>query len=314
MFQRVKELLDGGTRFLVTTHIDPDGDAVGCAFATAFALTGLGKDATVYMRDSVPYRYQFLPAPPNVVHEIPDGPFDAVFAVDCGNFHRVGDGYERIGQMGPIVNIDHHDTNEAFGQINILDARASSTAELLYMIIKALDVTFNYAIAVNLYTGVFTDTGSFRYDNTNARAFAICQDMTNYGVVPSMVATEIYESHPKERFLLWCQVLATLETYNGDKVALVAVTRDMFEHTGTSRECADGFVETLKEMKGLEVAALLREVGEHRYKISMRSKGSIDVASVGRVFGGGGHRKAAGCVIEGAMDEVKKKLVEALNT
>jgi phosphoesterase RecJ-like protein len=314
VFQKIKETIEGGRRFLVTTHVDPDGDALGSAFAMAFALTGLGKDAAVYLRDRVPYRYRFLPKPAALFHEVSeeDG-YDGVIVVDCGSLSRVGNGLESLKRRGSLINVDHHVANEAFGQINILDERASSAAEILYLILKSLGVRFTFEIAVNLYTAILTDTGSFRYESTTKRAFSICEEMTEFGVIPASVAGEVYESHPKERYRLLCLVLATLETFSGDRIAVATVTKEMFDETGTNREYTEGFVEQIKEIGSVRVACLMRELGDGKYKISMRSKGSIDVAAVARTFGGGGHRNAAGCVLEGDMGAVKSKLVGAFS-
>ena len=312
MFQRIKETLANGKEFMVTSHIDPDGDAIGSAFALSLGLKQLGKETVVYLKDRVPYRYEFLPQPTSLVHEIPAKRFDAIFAVDCGDFFRIGDGYEKLKEKGPIINIDHHETNEAFGFLNIIDERASSTAEIIYAILKALDVRMDFDIAVNLYTGILTDTGSFRYNSTNSKAFIICEEMTHFGVVPSYVAEKVYESHPKERFLLLCGALTTLETHYDNRLAIMYITDELFRQTGGSREHAEGFVEFLKEMRGVEVAIVARQIGENRYKISMRSKGKVDVASVASRFGGGGHKNAAGCTIEGSTDQVTKILIEAI--
>ena len=312
MFQRIKEIVANGKEFMVTSHIDPDGDAIGSAFALSFALKTVGKESVVYLKDKVPYRYEFLPRPESLVHEIPARRFDAIFAVDCGDFFRIGDGYEKLKDKGLIINIDHHDTNEAFGFLNIIDERASSTAEIIYGILKAFDIPMDFEIAVNIYTAILTDTGSFRYNSTNSKAFIICEEMTHFGVTPSYVAEKVYESHPKERFLLLCGALATLETYHDNRLAIMYITDELFRQTGGSREHAEGFVEFLKEMRGIEVAIVARQIGESRYKISMRSKGNIDVASVASRFGGGGHKNAAGCTIEGSADQVKKMLIEAV--
>jgi|WetSurMetagenome_2_1015567.scaffolds.fasta_scaffold82289_3 bifunctional oligoribonuclease and PAP phosphatase NrnA len=313
MFQKIKEAVDRGRRFLVATHIDPDGDAIGSAFALCFALRSLGKDAAVYMRDGIPYRYAFLPKPEPMIREIPKNGYDTVLIVDCGDLARVGDGHETLNHLGYLINIDHHDTNDAFGQINIVDERASSSAELLYLILKALGVTFSYEIAISLYTAVLTDTGSFRYDSTTQRAFSICEEMTGFGVVPSRVAGEVYESHPKERYLLLCRVLGTLEFFSNDRIATAYVTRDMFATTGTNREHTEGFVEYIKEIRGIEVACVIRELDNGKFKVSMRSKGNVDVALTAQKFGGGGHQKAAGCTIEGDISDVKNKLTGALS-
>jgi bifunctional oligoribonuclease and PAP phosphatase NrnA len=312
MFQRIKEILASGKEFMVTSHIDPDGDAIGSAFALSLALKKLGKETVVYLKDKVPYRYEFLPRPENLVHEIPAKRFDAIFAVDCGDFFRIGSGHEKLKEKGLIINIDHHDTNDAFGFLNIIDERASSTAEIIYTILKSLDVTMDFDIALNIYTAILTDTGSFRYNSTNSKAFIICEEMTHFGVIPSYVAEKVYESHPKERFLLLCGALATLETYYDNRLAIMYITDALFRQTGGSREQTEGFVEFLKEMRGVEVAVVARQTGENRYKMSMRSKGKVDVASVASRFGGGGHKNAAGCTIEGSADQVKKMIIEAL--
>lgn len=313
MFQKIKEAIDRGQRFLVATHIDPDGDALGTAFAFCFALRSMGKDASVYLRDDVPYRYAFLPRPEPVIREMPKNGYDTVLVVDCSDLSRVGHGHKTLKDLGYLISIDHHETNDAFGQINIVDQRASSSAELLYLILKALDVTLSYEMAVNLYTAVITDTGSFRYDSTTPRAFSICEEMTGLGVVPSYVAGEVYESHPKERYALLCLVLGTLEFFLNDRIAIAMVTQDMFTKTGTNREFTEGFVEHIKEIRGVEVACVIREVGDGRFKVSMRSKGGIDVAQVAHQFNGGGHQRAAGCTIEGSITEVKNKLIGAFS-
>lgn len=312
MKAKIKRLIEEGQTFLVTTHIDPDGDALGSAFAFALALRSLGKEATVYLRDSVPYRYEFLPGPPNVVHAIPEEKYDAVFVLDCGSLFRVGDDHERIASLAPVVvNIDHHETNDRFGHVNLVDSAASSTAEIIYRVFKLMKIKADPGIAVNLYTAVFTDTGSLRYDNTSLAAFRICEEMVKAGVEPGRVAMMVYENHPMERFLLLGEVLCTLRTYGDGRIAMARVDSGMFERTGTNREFTDGFVEYIKEIRGVEAAVLIREINSHLHKISMRAKGTVDVAAICNTFGGGGHRNAAGCRIEGTIGETEKKLLRA---
>lgn len=310
MKRKIKELITKGQDFLVTTHIDPDGDAIGSAFAFAFALETLGKKATVYFSDQVPYRYEFLPAPP-VTHTVPQRMFDAVFILDCGSLFRIGKGHDDIAPLKPIVNIDHHDTNDLFGAINLVDNKASSTGEIIYRLLKYLKVPIDNVMAENIYTAVFTDTGSLRYDNTSLSAYRVCEEMVKAGASPSRIAMMVYENHPKERYLLLGEVLRTLATYDGT-IAMAQVTGDMFEKTRTSSEFVDGFVEFIKEIRGIDVAVLMRELEKNRYKISMRGKGKIDVAAVCSTFGGGGHRNAAGCRIEGTIEEVRDKLLAVL--
>ncbi|MEN6616028.1 MAG: bifunctional oligoribonuclease/PAP phosphatase NrnA, partial [Syntrophorhabdus sp.] len=251
MKAKIKRLIEKGGTFLITTHIDPDGDAVGSTFAFGLALKSLGKDVDVYLNDRVPYRYEFLPGP-DVMHEMPERKYDTVFVLDCGNLFRIGKGHERIASNGPIVNIDHHTTNDLYGTLNLVDPDASSTGEIIYRLLKFLKVKIDTATAMNIYTAIFTDTGSMRYENTSIEAFKICEEMIAAGVKPSLIATKVYESHPKERFLLLGEVLRTLATYK-DTIAIAHVTGEMFNKTGTNREFSDGFVEIIKEIQGVEV-------------------------------------------------------------
>jgi len=312
MLERIKDMVKSGKRFLITTHIDPDGDAIGSAFAMYWALETLGKSPLVYLKDQIPYNYEFLPQPKRVVYEIPDGEFDVIFVVDCGNLFRIGEGYEQLKDKGNIINIDHHTTNEPFGLINLIDENASSTAEILYRLLTLMNAPMTFEIAVNLYTAIFTDTGSFRYENTNSSAFLICEEMLRHGVEPFYVSKMVHENHPKERFLLLGLVLNTLETYDQGRIAIAHVTEEMFKKTNTTREHVDGFVEYIREIRGVEVAALVRETDNGKYKISMRSKGKVDVANVCTLFGGGGHKNAAGCNIDGTLEDVKTNIKEVV--
>jgi bifunctional oligoribonuclease and PAP phosphatase NrnA len=310
MIEKIRQHIDKGNKFLITTHIDPDGDALGSSFSMYCALEALGKTATVFLKDPVPYMYEFLPKPLQITHEFPVDQYDAIFVLDCGNLYRVGDGFERLKDMGAFINIDHHRTNETFGVVNLIDERASSTAEILYGLFRTLKIPITFDMAINIYTAIFTDTGSFRYDNTGSNAFLICEEMTRLGVKPAYVSQMVHENHPKERFLLLGLVLSTTETYYLNRVALACVTEEMFNKTKTDKNYSDGFVEYLREIRGVEVAILIREINKQRYKLSMRSKGLVDVAAISGFFGGGGHKNAAGCSIDGTLEEVKNKLKE----
>ncbi len=312
MFAKIKECIDRGDKFLVASHIDPDGDAVGSVFSMYWALSFLNKHVTVYLKDPIPYKYTFLKQPPTLASRMPNESFDAVFVLDCGDIFRVGTAYEALEEMGPLINIDHHQTNETFGIVNIIDDKASSTAEILYSLYETLNIPVTFDMALDIYTAILTDTGSFRFENTTPRALSICEKMIRAGASPSHVSQMVYNSHPKERFLLLGHVLTTLATYVHDTVAMVYVNEEMFQMANASRELTDGFVEYIKEIRDTEVAVLFREI-PNGYKVSMRSKGTIDVALICNRFGGGGHKNAAGCTIEGSLEEATKRIKEALN-
>ena len=311
MLTKIKELIEKGNRFLITAHIDPDGDAIGSAFSLYWALDSIGKQPFIYLKDGIPYKYEFLPRPPRLTHDLPIEKFDAVFVVDCGDLFRVGDGYEQLKELGPLLNIDHHKTNEPFGVVNITDETACCTAELLYFLYEFLNLPITTEMAVNIYTAILTDTGSFRFENTNSNAFIISEKMLKVGVKPAYVSEMVYNSHPKERFKLLGLVLSGLETFDNDKVAMAYLTEDMFERAHADRELSEGFVELIKEIRGIEVATLFRRVAKG-YKISMRSNGTVDVAHICSLFGGGGHKNAAGCTIEGDLENAKNRMKEAL--
>ncbi len=313
MFKEIKNTIRKGKKFLITTHIDPDGDAVGSVFSLYWVLKEFGKDAEVYLRDNVPYRYEFLPGPADLLRVLPENSFDAVFVLDCGNLFRIGDGFERVKKIGTIISIDHHETNEAFGDINVVEREASSTAEILYRLYKSMRINFSHDVAINVYTAVFTDTGSLRYENSSPQAFMICEKMVEAGVRPAYVAQRVYESHPKERFLLLGEVFRTLKTFDGNRIVMAHVTDEMFRRTKTTSEHTDGFSEELRKMRGVEVSVFMRQTGEKRYKISMRSKGTVDVSAICGLFGGGGHRNASGCTVDGNIDEVEDKIKKAFS-
>jgi bifunctional oligoribonuclease and PAP phosphatase NrnA len=310
MIEKVSRLIDEGNNFLITTHKDPDGDALGSSFSMYCALEGLGKKATVFLKDQVPYMYEFLPKPLRITHEFPVDQYDAIFVLDCGDLHRVGDGFEKLKNMGSLINIDHHRTNETFGIVNLVDESASSTAEVLYRLFRSLKITITSDMAINIYTAILTDTGSFRHDNTGSEAFLICEEMTRLGVKPVYVSQMVYENHPKERYLLLGLVFSTMEMYCQDRVAIASVSEEMFNKTNTDKDYSDGFVEYLREIRGVETAILIREINKQKYKLSMRSKGLVDVAAICGSFGGGGHKNAAGCTMDGSLEEVKNKLKE----
>ncbi len=313
MIEEIEKILREKRRFLITTHVDPDGDAIGSVFAMYFFIKQLGLFPEVYLRDKVPYRYGFLPQPHRVETELEPLNYDAIFVLDCGDLKRVGEKHEKLKDHDLIVNIDHHETNEMFGKINYVDVQASSTAEIVYRIFRFFDVPLSQEIAINLYTGIFTDTGSFRFQNTTDEAFFICGHLVRNGVSPRFVAEMVYENHPKERFLLLSEALKTLEVTEGGKVGIVSLTTDMFQRTNSSYEHSDGFAEYIREMGGIKVAILIRELDKGKYKVSMRSKDDIDVGRICHNFGGGGHRNAAGCILEGTLEEVKGIVKKAVS-
>lgn len=318
-FDDAIEVIRGCNRFLVVSHVSPEGDAVGSLLGMALALRSIGKDVTAYLEDPVPETFRFLPGADTIVHSLDGaGAFDATIAVDCGQKERLGKGFVELREPGTIINIDHHATNDNFGDINVIEPEASAAGEMVYDLVKAAGIAISKDMAVNLYVAIHTDTGSFRYSSATADSFIKAGDLVRCGAEPWEISSHVYENYPLKRYRLLGMVLSTLdvttvaEAGDGIKMAALLVTREMFERAGADKDVADGFVNYARGIAGVDIGILFREAGDNLYKVSMRSKGKIDVSSIATAFGGGGHRNAAGFTIEGSIDEIKGKVIAAL--
>ncbi|MBI5588022.1 MAG: bifunctional oligoribonuclease/PAP phosphatase NrnA [Deltaproteobacteria bacterium] len=317
-FDKAIEEARKGKKFLVVSHISPEGDAIGSLLGLTLALRSMGKDVTAYIEDPIPEMFKFLPGASTVVHELDNAvSFDATFAVDCGQKDRLGRGFVELKEPGRVVNIDHHATNDCFGDVNVIVPDASAAGELVYDFCKAAGVEINSEIAENLYVAIHTDTGSFRYSSATAEAFIKAGDLVKRGAEPWKIARLVYENLPARKFKLLAMVLSTLDVIDiegagGIKIATLAVTLDMFKKAGAEKDMADGFVNYARGIEGVQVGILFRESGPQAYKVSMRSKGEVDVAEVTMSFGGGGHRNAAGCTLKGSLEEVKATIIKAI--
>lgn len=311
--QNIVNEIRRNSSFLVTSHENPDGDAVGSSLALASFLRKIGKDVCVHLRDPVPELYAFLPGAETVSTHIPDRDFDVAFVLDIGELRRAGDEFCRFRRIGKLVNLDHHLACEQFGACNLIDSSAAATGVLVYRIARMFDYRFDFETALCLYVSIITDTGSFRYSNANREAFTIAGEMVECGVNAWDVAEQIYENQPQKRLELLALALNTLEVIKGGLAASLTVTLDMYARTGADAELTDGFVNYPRSIRGVEVAIFFRQTDENRYKVGFRSRGKVNVAAFAAGLGGGGHHNAAGCTVDGTLDEVKAtvyKIVE----
>jgi phosphoesterase RecJ-like protein len=220
--------------------------------------------------------------------------YDAAIMVDCGDYHRVGPPLEEaIGQVPYLINIDHHLNDAPFGDIFWVNPRASSTSEMLYDLAEQIPLAPDADIATQLYTGILTDTGSFRFSNTTERVLEIARRLVNCGARPSFIAEQVYDSSSPQRIQLLARVLATVQFHADDQLVTAELTQQMFNETGTSPSDTESFINHLRSVKTARMAILFREEKDGVINVSMRSKGSVDVASMARTFGGGGHYHAA---------------------
>ncbi|MEW6324781.1 MAG: bifunctional oligoribonuclease/PAP phosphatase NrnA [Nitrospirota bacterium] len=306
----VQEALRRHRRWLISTHVSPEGDALGSALALAHALRDLGKEALVVNRDPIPRLLDFLPAKGlyRQVSRVDDG-YDALVVVDCGDLERTA----LFGERRPpvVVNIDHHVTNRGFGRINWVDPDAAATAEMIADLLAGMKAPVTPDIALCLYTALMTETGSFKYSNTTPRVFRLAAELAERGVSPSWVARKIYERNTLNRLKLLGALLERLEL-NGDRtVAWVTIPAELFARTGTTAEDAEDFVNYPRSLEQTQVAILIRDAAPGLVKVSFRASGDVDVSAVAGQFGGGGHRKAAGCTVAGALDAVRANVVAA---
>jgi len=306
--QKIVEEVRSSHSFLLTTHEGPDGDAVGSSLALASILRRIGKDVVVHYRDPVPDLYGFLPGSDSVDAHIPDRDFDVAFVLDIGELRRAGDEFCRFDRIGKTINLDHHLACENFGTHNLIDPTAAATGVLVYRIASAMGYTFDRETALCLYVSIITDTGSFRYSNANREAFSIAGEMIERGVNAWDVAEQLYENQPRKRLELLARCLPTLEIIKGGLAASVTVTLDMYAATGGNAELTDGFVNYPRSIRGVEVAIFFRQLEEGRVKVGFRSKGKVNVAVFSAAMGGGGHHNAAGCTVDGTIDEVKARV------
>ncbi|MDO8445297.1 MAG: bifunctional oligoribonuclease/PAP phosphatase NrnA [Deltaproteobacteria bacterium] len=312
MIDKIIAELKNNNSFLIVSHINPDGDAIGSALALAAGLKAMGKKVTVFNQDRVPDIVSFLPDASEIVHELSDGEwFDAAIVVDCGTPKQLGDKFNAFKGYKKLLNIDHHLTNLNFADIVLMDPDACATGVIIYRVLKKMGIEITKEIALSIYTTIVVDTGSFHYGNSNPEAFKVAGEMVDIGVEPWYVAENLYESQPEGRIRLHSLALNTLSTHYNGKIGFIMVSNEMYKATGTTAEDTDGIVNYARSLKGVEAAIFVREISQGRYKASLRSKGRVDVTKVAGKYDGGGHANAAGCVLSGSLTEVRSKLIEA---
>jgi phosphoesterase RecJ-like protein len=294
----------------------PEGDALGSQLALYEFLKSKGKDVIMINSDDVPSRYDFMPFSGEILsfnqYKIVvenNKKSEVLFIVDCPNQERIGLVNRVVNDSIIKVNIDHHASNSYFGNINYVDASASSASQVLFELFNDLNVNITTSMAVNIYTGILIDTGGFRYDNTSARTYSILSRLLECGVEPDKIFNMLYEQWPVERFRLLSRVLETMEVKFNGKFSFMVLTDEMLKHTCSTHDLAEDFINYGMAVAGVKITAFFREDNEH-IKISFRSRNGFDVNRLASKYGGGGHVKASGCRIKGHLEEVKKLILE----
>lgn len=309
----IVNLIEANQSFLLVSHESPDCDALGSTIAMALVLRNLGKDVIMYNRDGVPEHLRFLPEWSGVDDSLDRvGDVDVVMLLDCADVSRPGKEFESlISENGfTLAFIDHHASNSTSSEYCLIDEKASSTGVILYRMIKRIGASITPEIAECLFSTIVGDTGSFRYSNTCSETFTIAAELVDRGADPEKISRYIYDNEPLRKVMLRTLAMNTLEV--SGKIAFLHVSSEMFEETGTEKEHTEGIVSMARSIEGIEVAVFLRQDSAMDWKVSLRSKQYVDVARIAGRYGGGGHRRAAGCVISAPLDTVKRRLLSSI--
>lgn len=313
MIKKIGEIIEKYNSFLVVSHINPDGDAIGSSLALYRALKELNKE--VYIENPttpIPYIYSFLEDFNKIEPVSNSKDVEVVFIVDVAEVKRCGLSSEYL-KSKKVINIDHHKTNTQFGDINLVMPEAAAVGCIIWDIFKENGINISKDTATYLYVSLLTDTGSFRYASTTPKTFEIASKLLEKGVEPWKVAYNIYETNSLNELKLLGLTLQTLEVYHNGQLAIEYITSDMFEKTNTTAENSEGFVNYARSVQGAEVGVLLREDAKNLFKVSIRSKDKVDVSQAAVEFGGGGHKNAAGGEIKGSLQEAKDKIIKVFS-
>jgi phosphoesterase RecJ-like protein len=308
---RIIAALQQCSTVLISVHKSPDGDALGSQLALMLALEKAGKSVTAHNLDPVPEIYRFLPHANRIkTGKLMSGPYDACIVLDADP-PRTGL-FDDSKPADTLINIDHHITNSSDWPHTWLDPSASATGEMVYRLVREWGIPLDRDIALCLYTAIFTDTGSFRYTNTSPESMKISASLLEAGADPWLVTENVYESFAFRRLKLLGNILAAMERSEDGRIAWVVVTEELYRKTGTTAEDTDNFINFVRSAKGVEVAVLFRQTAEREYKISLRSKGRVDLSGLAKSLGGGGHQNAAGSTLQGTLDEIQKRVISAV--
>jgi bifunctional oligoribonuclease and PAP phosphatase NrnA len=312
---RIADELRGRERFLLTSHVRPDGDSIGSQLALAYALERLGKRVHIVNHDPAGPGLQAFPGVPSIeIADRAEGDYDAVVVMECGDLSRTGvQGLERYF----IINIDHHPGNAKYGAINWFDGGAAACGEMVFDVIAALGVGLTAEIATHIYLAILTDTGSFHYSSISPRTFDICRQTLEAGIDPIWIARTVFDSNNVGRLRLFGAVLNSIRLDESGRLAIIYMDRDMTRQTGGTYEDTEGLINLPLTVKEIQAVAFFKEWDNGDYRVSLRSKGEIDVCSVAKRFGGGGHKNASGCTVGGpyarARETITRLVLDAID-
>lgn len=316
MWDKIVDIINEGRRFIITSHLFLEGDAVGSEIALKLFLNGLGKEAIIINNEDLPVVYRYFDPNYEIKFRKKEGAkiniqdFDAIFIVDVGSWNQLGDFAETIKSSTiKTVCIDHHPTNYGFADTNFIDSDASSAGELIYDLISYMNGEITQEIAESLYLAVATDTGWFKFSNTSAKAFDICSILLKNGVKSELIYEKVCQNRSWSYLKLTSLALECLRSECDGRLAWTKITREMFKTSGVEYVETDVIIDLIRAVGEVEVVILFRELGEKKTKVGFRSKHTVDVSKLAGQFGGGGHVRAAGASLNESIDNVIDKVL-----
>jgi phosphoesterase RecJ-like protein len=313
-FESIANVMRQRQRFAVMSHFRPDGDALGCSIAMGLCLRELGKEVAIWNHDGLAEKFTFLPGA-KLVERPPKEPrdFDAVLMLDTAIQNRVGDSLAAVRHADTWINIDHHVSNEGYGDLAYIDTQSPAAGQILYELFTSQNLPLTPAMADNLFVAISTDTGSFQYPNTTARTYQIGSELIARGVKVGDLSQKMYESYPRRRMELLRAVLNALRFSEDGRTASFSLTIATTEALKTKPEDTEGLIDYIRSVEGVIVAAFFEELPEQKIRVSLRSKDPrVDVCKICGQFGGGGHILASGARISGSLHEVEDRVLAAI--
>ena len=310
----ISKLIDNSTNIFLASHINPDGDSIGSLMALGLALEQLNKNVHYCKTDTIPKSFEFLPHIDKFrENNHIDEELDLFFILDSANQDRIGSLRTKLEKAKSIINIDHHLDNDNFGHVNLVDSSRSSTGEIVFDLIEGLGLEINKDIASHLYTATSLDSGRFMYDKVDDRTHEIVAELIRTGIDKDQININLYQKRSFPATKLFIEGLSTLKMYNNNTIAIVKISQDLLDKTKANIEETDGLISFIRDIDTVEVACILKEFKEDEIKISIRSKGGIDVSKICNHFNGGGHKRAAGCTIYENIDGARDLIINQIN-
>lgn len=308
LLPEIKTVLQKTTDIVICCHIDPDGDAIGSLLGLGLTFKNQGRKVQLVSPDGIPLNLRFLPgANETATNFNTSSDRIAAIVLDCGDLDRLGPIAQEVGVLDCIINIDHHPTNTLFGTINWVDPKASATAEMVFYLLQDLSIPVSKNAATCLYAGIHTDTGGFRYQNTTAQVHQVAQQLIQAGVKPWEVVDRIYDTKSLSQIRLLQEALARLQVTSDGRIAWISLPQQVLK--SCNEDDTSGLINYPRMIAGTELAILLKEDDNGQVRIGLRSRELIDVGLLAHGLGGGGHPRAAGCVLPGPLASAEKKVL-----